>query len=111
MLSLEEKKELVIANYKLSYDLDIAMLKVDVTEDEKKLMLHDSSFLYRVEYEKAIARELVVSTMFANMMLKGPISQKAAVDFGNLIWPEKFKGKDTGPVVTIPDTIILKGKK
>ncbi len=110
MLTLEEKKEEIVAQYRLSYDLDIAMLKVGITPEEKKLLLNDQSFMYRIEYQKATIREQIVSTMIDNMQIDDPrISQKAAVDLGNLLWKEKFKGNNEGPKGQVPDSIILVG--
>lgn len=111
MRSLEEKKELVIANYVQSYDLEIAMMKVDLTSDEKQLLLNDTSFMYRVNYQNSLVREEIISTMIDNMRHgKGPLSQKAAVDLGNILWTDKFKGKPEGPKNTVPDKIVLVGK-
>ena len=110
MRSLEEKKELVVANYQLSYDLDIAMMKVDLTEDEKKLLLNDTSFMYRIKYEDATVREDIMKTMIRNMQCKGPISQKAALDLANVLWADKFKNKEGSTQPLVPDKIILKGE-
>lgn len=110
MHSLEEKKELVIENYRMSYDLDIAMLKVGLTDDEKKLLLNDTSFMYRINYQDALIREDIMATMLSNMHNRGPISQKAALDLANVLWADKFKNKESGPPSIIPDKIILKGE-
>ena len=110
MYTLEQKKEMVIIQYQLSYDLDIAMTKVDLTEDEKALLKRDKSFLYRIEYQDALIREKIISTMLDNLDTPDPrISQKAAIDLGNLLWKEKFKGSDDNKGVVVPDTIILEG--
>lgn len=110
MDSLDEKKEQVLIHYRKSYDLDIAMMKVDLTTEEKKLLLSDPSFMYRVHYADALIREEIVETMVDNMQGGDPkLSQKAAIDLGNILWPDKFKGKDSGPKQMVPDTIVLKG--
>ena len=111
MFSLEQKKEMVLMQYKLSYDLDIAMTKTDLTEDEKALLKRDKSFLYRIEYQDAMIREKIVSTMLDNLDTPDfRISQKAAIDLGNLLWKEKFKGSDNNNKgVIMPDAIILEG--
>ena len=64
MLSLEEKKESVIIEYTKSYDLDIAMMKCDLTTDEKKLMQNDTSFMYRISYADAIIREKIITEIW-----------------------------------------------
>lgn len=99
--------------YRQSYDLDIAMTMADLTEDEKKLLKNDSSFMYRITYQDAIIREKIVGTMLDNLDTPDPrVSQKAAIDLGNLLWKEKFKGNDDGKGKgVIPDTIVLKGVK
>jgi len=113
VLSLEEKKEQVILQYTLSYDIDIAMTKVDLTPDEKKMLLRDEDFLYRLNYQDALIRERIVSTMLENLTAGDPrLTQKAAIDLGNLLWKEKFKSTEsTSTKNQVPDTIILKGKK
>lgn len=110
MYSLEEKKELVIANYIMSYDLEIAMLKVGISPEEKKLLLNDTSFMYRVSFQDALIREKIIETMVGNMKIgPGPLSQKAAVDLGNILWKDKFKDKGDEPKGQVPDRIILVG--
>lgn len=113
MLSLEEKKELVIANYQQSYDLEIAMMKVGLTSDEKKLLLHDESFMYRVSFADSLIREEIIGTMLDSMRSADvKLAQKAAIDLGNILWKDKFKGNaDEGNKSQVPDQIILKGKK
>lgn len=112
MRSLEEKKEEVLIHYSRSYDLDIAMMKADLTEDEKKLLQHDSSFLYRISYQDARIREEIVEVMVGNLRsADDKLAQKAALDLGNLLWKEKFKNNETKPQQIVPDQIILKGEK
>ena len=111
MNSLEEKKEIVISNYQLSYDLDIAMMKAGLTTEEKKLCKNDQSFMFRVNYQDALIRETIIKTMVANVeSFDSKLAQKAAVDLGNILWKEKFKSKDEGPKTEVPDNIVLKGK-
>jgi hypothetical protein len=110
-VDIEEKKEEVIIEYKLSYDLDIAMMKCSLTSDEKKLLKNDSSFMYRIDYENALIRENIVKTMIVN--LNGPdakLSQKAAIDLGNILYKEKFKSGNEAPKGQVPDNIILVGE-
>ncbi len=110
MQDLEEKKEEVIMQYKLSYDLEIAMMKVDLTSEEKKLLQNDTSFMYRIDYQDSCIRERIMATMIDNLSSPDDkLAQKAAIDLGNVLWKEKFKGKDEGPKSLVPDTIILKG--
>ncbi len=111
-MSLEEKKERVIMQYMLSYDIDIAMMKVGITSEEQKLLKSDTSFMYRINFQDATLKEDIVTTMHDNMKNgDGKLSQKAAIDLGNIMWPEKFKNKgDNEPVHNIPDKIILTGE-
>ena len=40
------------------------------------------------------------------------LAHKAAIDLGNILWADKFKGKvDDSNKSTVPDSIVLKGKK
>jgi len=113
MLELEEKKEMVILQYTLSYDIDIAMMKCDLTTKEKKLMLNDTTFVYRIAYEDALIREKLIGRMTESLeSADDKLAHKAAIDLGNILWPAKFKSKDDGSAkAIIPDIIILKGKK
>lgn len=111
MRDLEEIKEEIIIEYISSYDLEIAMMKCNLNSDEKKLLKNDSSFMYRIDYQDALIRETIVTTMVNN--LKGPdakLSQKAAIDLGNLLWKEKFKSGNEAPKGVVPDNIILTGE-
>ena len=111
MLTLVEKKEEVLTHYCKSYDLEIAMLKADLTTDEKKLLLHDTSFMFRVDYYDALIREDIVTVMVDNLRSDDDkLAQKAAIDLGNLIWKKKFKG-DVKEKQIVPDQINLCGVK
>ena len=111
MRDIEELKEQVILEYILSYDLDIAMMKCQLTTDEQKLLKNDDSFTYRVEYHDALIREDIMSTMIVNM--RGPdakLAQKAANDLGNILYKEKFKTNNEAPKGQVPDSIVLVGE-
>ena len=113
MYSLEEKKELVIGEYRKSYDLDIAMMKCDLTTEEKKLMLNDTSFMFRISYEDALIREKIIQPMINNLTSADEkTAQKAATDLGKILWKDKFNNKDDGNnKALVPDVVILTGKK
>ncbi len=109
-MSLDEIKEQVVMQFRLSYDLDIAMIKVDLTEDEKKLLLKDESFMFRIKFQEASLRESIITTMIDNLKNGDPkLSQKAAIDLGNIMWKEKFKGKDEETKGQVPDKIVMVG--
>ena len=111
MKDIEQMKEEVIIEYKLSYDLEIAMMKCRLTLDEQKMLKNDESFTYRISYEDALIRESIMTTMKTNLEGVDPkLSQKAAVDLGNLLWKERFKSGNEGPKGIVPDSIILVGK-
>jgi hypothetical protein len=112
MESLDEKKEQVVMQFRLSYDLDTAMIKVDLTDDEKKLLLADESFMFRIRYQEASLKEDIVSTMVENLNNSSDpkLSQKAAIDLGNIMWKEKFKGKGEDETKgQVPDSIVMVG--
>lgn len=110
MDTLEEKKEQVVMQFVLSYDLDIAMIKVDLTEDEKKLLLKDEAFMYRIKFQEASLKENIVKTMVTNLHSDdAKLSQKAAIDLGNILWKDKFKGKEEESKFQVPDSIVLVG--
>lgn len=111
MQSIEEKLEEVLMQYKLCYDLDIAMTMSELTSDEIKYLKNNDSFMYRIEYENAVIRQDIMTVMKNNM--KGPddkLAQKAAVDLGNLLWKERFKTNSEAPKGIIPDSISLIGE-
>jgi hypothetical protein len=111
MRDIEVLKEEVVIEYLGSYDLEIAMMKCNLTSDEKKLLKDDASFMYRIDYQNALIREDIVTVMIVN--LKGPdakLSQKAAIDLGNLLWKEKFKTNNEAPKGVVPDSIVLVGE-
>ncbi len=113
MDTLDEKKEQIIMQYMLSYDIDIAMLQAGITVSEKSLLIRDEAFMYRINFQDAKIKEDIISTMTDNMRNGDPkLSQKAAIDLGNILWPEKFKTKgDENKGLIIPDTIILTGEE
>lgn len=109
-MTFEEKQEHVIMQYKMSYDLDIAMTKVELTEDDKKAMLEDKSFMFRISYADATIREKIVETMVSNLDSENEsLSQKAAIDLGNILYKSKFNKKEEAQKSVVPDTIILVG--
>lgn len=113
MSDMAEKKEQVLTQYKLSYDLDVAMMKAGLTKDEKDYLTRDEEFMFRIDYANACLRESLIGTMVDNLHSEDPrISHKAALDLGNVLWPEKFKGKqeDDKNKSLVPDKIVLKGK-
>lgn len=110
IMTFEEKQEHVIMQYKMSYDLDIAMTKIELTEDDKKAMLEDKSFMFRISYADATIREKIVETMVSNLDSENEsLSQKAAIDLGNILYKSKFNKKEEAQKSVVPDTIILVG--
>ena len=107
--NIEEVAELVVMEYSKSFDLDIAMMKVEVSKEEKEVLLKDVDFMYRIEYEDAVIREDIIKTMVNNMRHDQKNSQKAAVDLGNILYKSKFSKKDEEVKGVVPDTINLVG--
>ena len=109
-MSLDEKKEQVVMQYTMSYDLDIAMTMIDLTEEEKQTLLKDQSFMFRIAYQDASIRQKVVSTMIANLDSENEqLSQKAAIDLGNILYKAKFSKKEEAIKMIVPDKIVLVG--
>jgi len=104
-----ELAELVIQEYSKSYDLDIAMMKAEVSSEEAELLKKDEEFMYRVAYEDALIRESIIETMVSNMKHDQRNSQKAAVDLGNILYKSKFNKKEEDQKGQVPDKIILSG--
>ncbi len=107
---LEDLVEEIVMEYAKSFDLDVAMMICEVTPEEKAILIKDKDLLFRLEYHDAKIRAKIIDTMIKNMDLaKGPLSQKAAVDLGNILYKEKFSKKELDIKLTVPDTITLVG--
>ena len=106
---MEVVAEMVVIEYSKSYDLDIAMMKVEVSKEEKELLIKDADFMYRIEYEDATIREDIIKTMVHNMRYDQRNSQKAAIDLGNILYKSKFSKKEEEQKSVVPDTINLVG--
>ena len=107
---IDELGELVVMEYTKSYDLDIAMLKTDVSVEEKELLLKNEDFMYQVSYQDALIREIIIETMVGNTKVGNPsLRQKAAVDLGNILYKSKFSKKEEQEKTIIPDSIIMVG--
>ena len=111
-MDIDELKERVVEHFVRSYDLETAMMKADLTTEEKSMLQRDTSFMFRIDYLMAEVRENIVTTMVDNMNGHDEkLAQKAAVDLGKILWAEKFSGKPEAPKGQVPDTIVLKGAK
>ncbi|RLI52340.1 MAG: hypothetical protein DRP09_18135 [Candidatus Thorarchaeota archaeon] len=107
---IEQLIELVVIEYSKSYDIDIAMLKAEVSDEDRAILEKDSDFLYRIAYEDALIRETIIENMVKNVKSSNPqLSQKAAVDLGNILYKSKFSKKDEPMKLIIPDKIVLVG--
>jgi len=109
--NLEELMEEVIMQYTQSYDLDIAMLKADVSMLDQKIMLSSESFMFRVKFQDAIIKEKIMKPMLRNLDSVNPsVSQKAAIDLGNIIYKERFGKQEEEAKSLVPDSIVMVGK-
>ena len=108
--NITELGEIVVAEYTRSYDLDIAMMKAEVTNAEEELLRKDAEFMYQIKYQDSLVREDIIETMVVNMRVGNPSArQKAAVDLGNILYKSKFSKKEEEPKTIVPDKIILQG--
>lgn len=107
--NIDELAEIVVMEYAKSYDLDIAMMKAEVSLEEKAILLKNETFMYQVSYQDAVIREEIIETMTHNMRHDPKGSQKAAVDLGNILYKSKFSKKEEEPKAIVPDKIIMVG--
>ena len=107
--NIDELSEIVAMEYAKSYDLDIAMMKAEVSAEEKELLTKSEDFMYQVAYQDALIREEIIETMVNNMKHDPKGSQKAAVDLGNILYKSKFSKKDEEIKTIVPDSIVLQG--
>lgn len=108
---LDQLKEEIIMHYKLSYDLDIAMMKCQVDKETQKVLKKDKDFMFRINYEDALLQENIVSTLRHSMNSEDDkLAHRAAIDLGNLYYKKRFREKDDDTRAAIPSTIILKGR-
>jgi len=109
---MAEKKELVLMHYRLSYSLDIAFMMAGIDDDEKKLLLADDSFMFRVAFEDAQVRQKIMVTLLNCMQSPDEkLARTAAMDLGKLLDKERFSGKEETNPSLVPDSIILRGKE
>ena len=108
--SLVQKKEAILMQYQGCYDLEVAMLLADLTPNEKQVILRDELFMVRVNFVDAQLRKKLIGTLVDNLDSDDErVAHKAAMDLGNVIWTDKFKGKPEQAAQTVPDSIVLEG--
>lgn len=112
-IELSILKERILASYEESYDLDVAFMKNAVSSDIASMLKRDTDFMYRIHYADAKLREKLIGTMVHSLDSEDEkLSHKAAIDLGNVLWPDKFKAKgEEKNQSLVPDSIILRGKK
>ena len=107
---IDELGEIVVVEYAKSYDLDIAMMKAEVSAEEKELLTKSEDFMYQIAYTDALVREEIIETMVTNVRIGNPSTrQKAAVDLGNILYKSKFSKKDEEIKTVVPDKIVMVG--
>ena len=110
--SLEEKKELTLQYYKLSYSLDTALLMADVSKAEQSLLKNDEEFLYRIQYEDATIRQTLFTTLLNGVTSSDEKhARNCALDLAKILDSDRFNGKVEKVKTIVPDSINLVGKK
>ena len=108
--NIDELAEMVVMEYSKSYDLDIAMMKAEVSKEDREKLEKNSDFMYMISYQDALIRESIINTMVCSMNSGNPqLKQKAAVDLGGILYKSKFSKKEEAPKTIVPDIINLEG--
>lgn len=99
-LDIAEYKELIISSYERTLDLDTAIFKLQLNEDQVQEIMSDEEFLFRIRMIDISIQEDVVGKlrMFANSPNEAT-AFKATMELGKIYYKKKF---ETGSKLTLP---------
>jgi len=110
-MTFVEKKELVYQAYTKSLDIDIAFLKIGLSEDDKEKVLNDICFNRRIEIFDAEYQESLITGL--NTLRKTAENEgvrlRALEALGEMFYKKRFKDKVNVQNQNVPDTIIMEG--
>jgi len=113
-MTFVEKKELVYQAYTKSLDMDIAFLKIGLSEDDKEKVLNDICFNRRIEIFDAEYQENLITDL--NNLRKTGFDEKGAgiklhalEVLGEMFYKKRFRDKVNVQNQNVPDTIIMEG--
>ena len=92
-MELAEKKELILAKYKLSFDKDIAYTAMELTDEEIEGLDNDAKFQARLSCILTAEKENIIRKLrgFMDQTDDVKIAFQATTDLGKILYPELFK--------------------
>lgn len=107
----EEIKEKIYNSYCMSLDLDIALLKEDLTDVEKQEIIEDEQFNIRLRLEKASIKEQIIQSLMhlGFNSINDSVRLSALNKLGELLYKEKFKGTNNTEDHKKPIKVVLEG--
>lgn len=113
--SIEEKKEILISNYELCFDLDIARAKIDgLTDEEFDEIIDDEYFHARINLIDSEIKETLIMNLLDLVKSKNEsVSLKATLELGKMLYEKKFnKTKDNSALDELKrkPVVVLMGK-
>ena len=92
-MELAEKKELILAKYKLSFDKDIAYTAMELTDEEIEGLDNDAKFQARLSCILTAEKENIIRKLrgFMDQADDIKIAFQATTDLGKILYPELFK--------------------
>lgn len=94
ILTFEEKKEQVIHAFKRSFDREAAYRRCGLSTEEKNKLNNDQGFQERLDFHLVQEQERVIENLRDLMASENDmISLKATMEYGKVIYPEKFNDK------------------
>jgi len=110
-MNFSEKKELIFRAYEKSRDIEIAFLKVGLSERDEKRILSDKVFNQRINISDAEYQEGLIDDLetLRSSALNDGIRFGAIKLLGEMNYSKRFKEKAITVNHNVPDTIILEG--
>lgn len=112
--TLDEKAEMVLEAYKLSFDKTCAYAKVGLTPEEVETLEKDTDFQQRLMYFLVRERERVLTRLreVSEASDKLDTRLKALIKTGEILWPEKFSNTDKQvPITPVEVSIKVENEK
>jgi hypothetical protein len=104
-MTYEEKRELVVAAYKKSYDLEVAMLTVvvELTLEDRTRLLADEQLQTRVVILDAALKEELIAGVhgIATTSTQDGVKLSALKDLGRMFYKKRFSDVDPPAAVNL----------
>lgn len=109
----DETKERVYMQYCQSFDFEIAVLQLNLTNEQQDELLNDEDFMFRLRLEDAeLKTEIMTSLRGLARSENEGIQMRATLELGNIVYGKRFKGNGQKLVVedNRPTQVVLVGK-